>query len=168
MHDTTDRDLVEAGIKAEYYLNKETGLEAIQEFEPEEAARPDSNKYAEISEPMHVPDVNLHLKAANIRAGLDVDAYLNISAVAELAIPREMYKYVSSEIDELAASGPQQPYDHELVVLALSGPTTGARTGEGRVYQVNKKIIIERDTDLLTQDELENIRMKLWPRQFPS
>ena len=160
VYNTADKELVKAGRTAAHYLSTEVGLEPIQEFEPDEADRPDAHVYAELSEPVNVPDVYLHVRAANLRADLDVNAYLDYSPsdAVELGIPPKMYASVSAEIDKLILEGPQEPYDHELVVVELSRFDAGARPGERRIYLANKKAVIERDTDLLTPDELEKHR----------
>ena len=154
VYDSTDKELAQTGRQAAYYLHMEAGSETIQEFDPEETARPDNETYAETSEQVHVPGVYLHIKAANLRAGYEIDAYLDTSHDVELAVPTKLYAYISSEIDALAAAGPQSPYDHELVVMKINEQSAGAHQGERRTYIVNEEAIIERDTDLLTTDEL--------------
>ena len=96
-------------MKAMHYL-AEQEPDSVKEFEQEEPLRPDYNTYAEISEPEPSIDINLHVKAANNRAGLDVDTHLEGPTSVEFAVPSKLYAYIADEIDALTACGEQTPF----------------------------------------------------------
>ena len=69
-----------------------------------------------------------------------------------------MVKIVQEEANKVAQAcseaGQQEPYEYELV-LARTDTGTRAFSIVQQHFLVNRKIVVERDTDLLTRDELK-------------
>ena len=89
----------------------------------------------------------------------------------EFAVLKRLYAYATSEVDRLVEEEEQQLCGEKVKIYNIHKVPTGSRRGEGQAedipgaqisddqaYIANKKAVIERDTDLLTKDEIEKHR----------
>ena len=164
VYDQSDEALAKAGDEALHFLVSESGdcfrhghPEAIHNLPYDEICRPDYIVYPEVtSMPDNIPDHVYHIRCANIRAGLDPDFCLwDTNDSADLYYSSDALKFAKQQVEHLiqetASSEP------EVGEEPLECPKSEVDKGYAVVeqhYLVNKKSVIERDTDLLTKDEL--------------
>ena len=173
MYDSQDQELVAAGTEALKQLRLEGNRDTIQEYDDEEdgEAIDTIRDPSEWSKEEWAPDTLLHVKAANLRAGIARDAFLNMPTNVELAVLKRLYAYATPEVDRLVEEEEQQLCGEKVKIYNIHKVPTGSRRGEGQAenipgaqisddqaYIANRKVVIERDTDLLTKDEIEKHR----------
>ena len=177
VHDTSDPELVEAGRIALHFLTHDVDSHRLDTLPDDETCRPDRNVFPE--QPTYtydIPDHVYHTRCANLRAGLDKDAFLaDTNDSADLQYSRETLKLVHDQVlltIQQCEDGRQTADGwHDIQVRSdADGPnSSGSRVRQDvgpeelmknisayveQHFLVNKKSVIERDTDLLTQDEL--------------
>ena len=131
---TEDADLVKAGEEALAYLLKDDTSFRDRTVEEEVTYRPDLEVFPEVGyDSVEAPDDYYHVRAANVRAGLEPNAYLDHDECTELHYTGDAIKLVHPNASFLIATG-------ATVVI--------------KSYLADKKLVIERDTDLVTRDEL--------------
>jgi len=175
VYDTTDDDLVTHGKLALHYLltdNESTRTDDISD----DRGRPDYQVYPECLTTEHIiPDHLYHIRCANIRAGLHPETYLHdTNESADLYYGGETLKLVQGQVDEVlrqcAGTGLQDATGYvELPTWTESSvfEADRAENAEASIpardcisayivqhFLANKKAVIERDTDLLTREEL--------------
>ena len=123
-----------------------------------------------------MPDPVYHVRCANLRSGLDVDTHLtDTNDSADLEYSKETLKLVYAQVEQCISQceDNQQQVEGRYELQAREGESNlpawnPARQGEvseadwissvaayvEQHFLVNKKAVIERDTDLLTRDEL--------------
>ena len=109
----------------------------------EERHRPDAFIYPCSLLDRTVPDPFYHIRAANVRAGISSDAFLDIAHdCAEFQFTTEAACLVSAEVEQL--------------IRAASD-----RVAVTKCYLANKKTVVETQTDLVTRDELVKHRTEV-------
>ena len=116
-----------------------------------------------------MPDHLYHVRCANSRSELPANNYLTEdNDSADMHYAPEMAEYAQEEVEkivqECAEAGQQTPSEHELV---LSREESDARAYSivHQHYLVNKKTVVERDTDLLTRMSWCSTEKK-WQQQY--
>ena len=132
---------------------------------PDEVCRPDHNVFPELVElPDSIPDHFYHVRCANLRAGLSPDAFLyDTNDSADLHYSKQTLKLVQQEVEQILREQETLEFPRQEI-QAHSGAippqqSSGAVLADECAYVeqhflVNKKAVIERDTDLLTSDEV--------------
>jgi hypothetical protein len=128
---------------------------------PDEVCRPDHNVFQEMSElPDSIPDHVYHVRCANLGAGLHPDAYLyETNDSADLYYSKQTVKLVQAEVDQILLEYDTLEFPRQEIQARPGAipPVEADGLDCAHVEQhflVNKKAVIERDTDLLTSDEV--------------
>ena len=116
---------------------------SAQGLPDDELLRPDQTVFPSSTSDVSTPDINYNVRSANIRAGLDPDAYLDIEPTCAEA---EWAAHTSKLLDP------------ELERITLAVPK---RISVTKCYLANKKTVIETSTDMLTAAEMNTRRTEV-------
>ena len=176
VYDQQDPELVSAGKEALKYIMYDTESERQNGLDEEDTMAPHLLVFPERqTSEIPVPDHMYHLRCANIRAELPHDAFLEeTNASADLGYHPDAVKLMMPEVEQVlhACVDGQQITEGYIEVspagdATYHGPEIPAKgsipedqwfsalgTYVEQHFLVNKKAVIERDTDLLTPEEI--------------
>ena len=131
----------------------------------EDVCRPDFLVFPETpTASIHIPDPHYHVRCANLRSELATSTHIqDTNDSADLQYTAATFKLVQEQvqqtIDQCNANGTQDTAGYfELPSHTGDGPITYTFDNIGAFVEqhflANKKAVIERDTDLLTREEL--------------